>query len=358
MSKKTRIYRRVFTIIFLVASAIILINTTQLFSLQAIEVDMSLFIRSSDETSSSWFTSRIDGEHLYREISFSGLDGSASSLASVGAIESLGFTTGGIKAFSASDNLYNEHSEFIAPGGYFIYRINYTFTYNCFSNNPLDVYVRFNLSDDFLYKLSSMGLISDLQTMMFADAFSGSLIALPLLEFAGENAYFYYPHPLSAGEVIELAFIFTLSEEIDNSGIHIDLNSLFRFDLVQVQNNASVINWNVIIENGTVRAFYEHDLRIFQYLGAIDLSLILTSAGQNGGSLDTSEDEEYEDRNEDDYEFYPGEDHDIEDNNEYEHLEYESDINEIHPRDNIYLKDDDDYLAGQHQNYINISEMD
>ena len=331
MNKNAKISIRTITVTFLVALAVLFSNAAGSFSLAALNTDMSRFVLSPvAQVHSSWFTSRVDGERLHLEVSFNGLDGRSSVLKPVGAIKNLELVAdeaNGYGPYAYSDE-FDEYR-------YFAYQINYVFTYNCTRSNPLDAYVRFVLSNHLMQKSDI-----DLQILAHQNTSCGSLTALTLIEFTGENPAFYFPYPLSSGETVELAFIFTSRTDLGSS---LDLDSLFSFDLVQIHNNASVIHWNVIIENGTVSVFCDRDLRTFQNLGLLDLSLFLMPVVQNsgigeilGGEYD--EDEIYsedEDESEDEYEseedeseedeYEPEEDESEEDEYESEEDEYESD---------------------------------
>ena len=80
------------------------------------------------------------------------------------------------------------------------------------------------------------------------------------LSFDGSDDYNYYPHRMQTGETV--TFYYTLYFQHEISAL--DINSI-NFEVIQARNSASIIKWNVIIENGTVYPFDDSLLRTVEY---------------------------------------------------------------------------------------------
>lgn len=149
-----------------------------------------------------------------------------------------------------------ENNEF----GYYAYRMSCEFTYENDADNALDAYVRFKPSSNYANMLDPN--IFCLQILAYANE-RGKLVELPRLNIKDQGLAYYYPDKLIPGESITLEYIVfttvTNSNKISNSA------DVFEYNLIQVDNNASVVLWNVLIDKSDVSAYDKVFLKDIAY---------------------------------------------------------------------------------------------
>lgn len=161
----------------------------------------------------------------------------------------------------ASENYYNKNFGTNNEFGYKTYQIEYNFTYD--GTLGESAYVRFiPVGSD-----ANSIAVNDreyfcVQNLAY-DTGSG-IKSLQRIAFQGEKEYYYYPYIINSGETIKLTYTLFLLDygivTLDNAA-----NYFNEYELIMTNNNASIINWNVIFEDGAAIPFDNSVLRANEY---------------------------------------------------------------------------------------------
>lgn len=185
-------------------------------------------------------------------------------------------------ASDGADNLY----------GYRAYRITYRFQYEENGADPAKAYLRVGAAGKHPNSIRIGGEEQFcLQHVAYARAGSEPEQA-PRLAFAGEDAYYYYPYPVEAGDEILFTYTLFLPEDTLSDPDRIEA-ALAGYDLIFASNNAAVIRWNVLFEEGGVYPFDSSTLERGDYYDyAIEFEAIAEAEEEIGEEEAAPEEEE------------------------------------------------------------------
>ena len=172
--------------------------------------------------------------------------------------------------------------------GYNAHRVTYRLTYT--GDDALNAYIRFIPRSDYangIYANETKEDVFGLQTLECAQ--NGEL---QRLSQAGQGSAYYYPFEIEGNADITLAYTVFLS---DDDYTAVDFGKVFEIELIQADNNASVLNWNVVIEDGIVCAYndkYAEEDAYYPY--DIDFEIPEDNPNADEGELAPVESEEKE----------------------------------------------------------------
>ncbi|MCL1974909.1 MAG: hypothetical protein FWG61_01945 [Firmicutes bacterium] len=145
----------------------------------------------------------------------------------------------------AKDNDDSETNEY----GYYAYRVTYELEYKNDDANALNAFIRLKPGSN--YANAIVPGIFALQMLNYKDE-RGNLNELERLNIKNQGSAYYYPQELSPNEKVELEYTVFLHLSAMRD---LDFDNLFSLDVIQVDNNASAVLWNVKIVDKEVTVY-------------------------------------------------------------------------------------------------------
>ena len=137
------------------------------------------------------------------------------------------------------------------------YQVRFSYTYD--GREGESVFLRFRPIGKYANSVTVNGQeVFGVQHLLYASDMG--IGEMQRLSFGSGDDYYYYPYHIMEGDTVAFAYTLYLLGEINAD----NLNSV-DFEVIQTRNSASVIMWNVIIENGAVSPFDGSLLAAIEY---------------------------------------------------------------------------------------------
>ena len=166
----------------------------------------------------------------------------------------------------AAKNYGSNHSDSSSKFSYAAYQLEYHFTYDGALGE--NVYARFKTMGWYANSIT-INEVEHLCVQHVAYDSGSGLDSMEKFVFYGEDSYYYYPKLLSAGNSVKLIYTLFLPESTLENFMNVSDYFNNNYELILINNNASVIKWNIIFDEGMAYSFDDSVVSMNEYYNYI-----------------------------------------------------------------------------------------